>query len=229
MQKHLDSILLRLDTYFVYDDYQKHAQMLMDLSRGLPSPVPFDEIMIQQLDVDSVAELHDTYINKILDSDLIRLRQADLSGVKCEIYINTYFVAFLFSVKDGDISPDIAMNAVKQAYLEQFKLPLIFSYLRLNYSVGTPSLEKMWEICDRTAFPILNEEVCDGRYTDSNQKDAVFIDLTRSIFKEKESPAVVVNVQSKAVNQTSDLREAAESIMNMVEISQMEVSRCFKK
>ena len=229
MQKYLNSVLLRLDTYFLYDDYLKQAKVLQELSNGIPSEIPFDEILEQQIDVDSVADLHDTYINKILDSTLIRLRDADFNGFRCDVFVNTYFIAFL--IKSNNVTdPYKAIEAIKKEYLDRYDFPLQFSYLRLNYSVLKHKPESLWTICDRTAFPIIQETEFNGRYTDSIEKDGVFIDLSRSISpSEPKSEELDVNIQTKAILQTFDLKSLAVNILNVAEISRQEVSRCFTR
>ncbi len=229
MQSYLTSVFLRLDTYFLYDDFREQAKLLKELSNGIPAEIPFDEILEQQIDVDSVADLHDTYINKILDSDLIRLSNASINGMICDVFVNTYFIAFLF--KAGNIpDPQQVVEAINQAYLQKYNYPLQFSYLRLNYSVLKQEPGNLWNICDRSAFPVIQEGEYNGRYTDSIERNGVFIDLSRSISpSEPKSEEIDVNIQTKAVLQSFDLRGVSLNIGEVTELSKQEISRCFTR
>lgn len=228
MQDYLDSILLRLDTYFLPDDYDKYAMLLKDLSGGIPSKIQFNEINEQLIDIDSVAELHNMYLNRILTSDLTLLSKAKLNDIKCDIYINPYFIAF--DIPSRSIQIEDAIGAVKELFLDKFEIPLNFCYLRLNYSVIKKTEDEIWDICDRSAFPVLeSNNGYNGQYTDSMTYDDIFLDLSRTISSSDSNSGLLdSNIQTKAVFRVSDTKNVAEEIMNVVEFSKQEITRCFK-
>lgn len=229
MQKYLDSVLLRLDTYFLYDEYQKQAKVLQDLSNGIASEIPFDEIIEQQIDVDNLSYLNDLYLNKILGSNLIKLSNADFGGGKCDVFVNTYFIAFLIKPNEG-VDPNDAIAAIRDKYLLDNNQPLQYTYLRLNYSVSRQKPETLWKICDRSAFPIIRDTEFSGSYTDSIEEDGVDIDLGRSISpSEPKSKELDINIQSKAVVKSSNFNSIADDIINIVKLSEKEITRCFAK
>lgn len=228
MQNYLDSVLLRLDTYLLPDDYDKYAMLLKDLSGGIPSKIQFDEINEQLIDIDSVAELHNMYLNRILSSDLTLLSKAKLNDIKFDIYINPYFIAF--DIPSRSINIEDAIGAVKELFIDKVEIPLNFCYLRLNYSVIKKTEDEIWNICDRTAFPVLETtNGYNGQYTDSMTYDNIFLDLSRTISSsDADSGLFDSNIQTKAILRVSDSKEVSAKIMNVVEFSKQEITRCFK-
>lgn len=223
MQSYLDHVLLRLDTYLLYDDYKKHTQELKNLSNGTPSEIFFDEGNMQLIDIDSVADLHNTYINKILETNMICLKNGQLSDIKCDIYVTPYFVTFYIPSNGKPIEKII--HTINETYIKEIKIPLLFGYLRLNYSICKQSKENIWTICDKSAFPIMEDEDYSGQYTDSTERDDVYIDLSRTISSsDKESRLVDINIQTKAIFSISNI---TEQIPKVIELSKREISRCF--
>lgn len=227
MNKCLNSILLRLDTYLLYEEIQKVALKLKELSHGIPSENIFDEINEQIIDIDSVAELHDTYINKILESNIIYLRNSNINGVECDIYVNMYFIAFKIT-PNGREDIEYLVSQILTG-LSELSLSIIFSYLRLNYSIHDKTSDEIWEICDKTAFPIMDGERYTGQYTDTTERNGVYIDLSRTITPTTEpNKKYDVNIQTKAILSTKNINDISEKIHNVITVSKEEVSRCFK-
>lgn len=228
MHSNLTSVLLRFDTYFLYDEYSKHAAILNEWFGGTPSEILFDEISNQLLDVDSIAELHDTFLNTVMSSKLIRIKSARLDDIECDIYINPYFVAFDIIINGKSIEELI--NIIREAYIKKTEINLLFCYFRLIYSVCKVSQDLIWEICDRSAFPIMEEGGYSGQYTDSTEKEDVSIDLSRLISpSDKESSLTDIIIQSKAICPVSNMKEATEVMDKLILLSKNEISRCFKK
>lgn len=227
IHSYLDAVLLRIDTYLLPDDYDKYTILLKDLSNGIPSKIQFNEINEQLIDIDSVAELHNTYINRILMSDLTLLSKANLNNIDCDIYVNPYFIAFYIPSKS--IKIEKAIGAIKEIFLSKYEMPLDFGYLRLNYSVNKKTENDIWNICDRSAFPVLKEIGYNGQYTDSMKyDDDVYLDLSRTISpSDVDSNLLDINIQSKAVFPVSAMKGVADKIMNVIELSKNEITRCF--
>lgn len=231
MQSHLGSILLRFDTYLLYDDFNKCATKLKEISNGIPSDVPFDEINEQLIDIDSVAELRDTYINKVIETDLVSLTGARLNEIKCDIYVNPYFIAFSISSDGASIETSVEnITATAINVFQELGIHVNDIYLRLNYFVDKRTDADLWNICDKSAFPVMEGNGYNGQYTDSIIRDGIFLDLTRTISPsdEKINPELSdVIIQTKAVLTVSATENIAECIKNVVKLSKDEVTRCF--
>ncbi len=228
MQNHLESVLLRIDTYLLSEDLSKQLSILRDLSGGTPSEIPFDEITQQTIDIDSVADLHDAYLNNILDSNIIYcLKNASLKGINQDIYLNKFFIAFYVQSKEYNIE-DIILS-IKDTYFQKQDIPTIYSYLRLNYHLeNIPNIE-LWNICDRSAFPIMEEVDYNGKYTDTIERDKIFIDLSRSIsLYNPDADQYDVNIQTKTIFAAPMLKEVDKLILDAAQQSKKEVTRCFK-
>ena len=227
MQSFLDAIVLRLDTYLLPNDYDNVATRLRDLTGAVPSNIQFTEINEQIIDIDSVAQLHNAYLNKILMSDLILLSHAKLQDIECEIYVNPYFIAF--EIPSRSIKIEKAVSSVRESILTKLDFPLDFGYLRLNYSVNKKNKDEIWNICDSSAFPILDVNASSGQYIDSMKSDEFFIDLIRAISpSEAESDLVDINIQSKVIWEVEDINMITNRIMEVAELSKKEITRCFR-
>lgn len=228
MQNHLESVLLRIDTYLLPEDLSKQLTILRDLFGGTPSEIPFDEITQQIVDIDSVADLHDAYLNNILDSNIIYcLKNASLGGINQDIYLNKFFVAFYVQSNEYRIE-DIILS-IKDTYLKTQNIPTIYSYLRLNYHLENIPNTKLWNICDRSAFPIMEEVDYNGKYTDTIERESIFIDLSRSVSPYNPgSDGYDVNIQTKTIFEAAMLKEVDKLIWDAALQSKNEVTRCFK-
>lgn len=230
MHRYLNSVLLRLDTYFLREDLSEHAKLLKDLTNGIPSEIPFDEINGQLIDIDSVAILHDTYLNTILESKtMVCITHGNLNGTECDIFLNKYFIAFYIPIEAKRQTIEDSINAIREVYMNRHNIPLLFSYLRLNYSVERCGKKDLWEICDRSAFPVMEGNVYNGQYTDSIERNGMYIDLSRTISPSDAKSALYdVNIQTKTLFPVSDIKGATEKIPSAVKESKDEISRCFR-
>lgn len=227
MQSCLKSVFLRFDTYLLSEDLTKIVGELRNISHGIPSEIPFDDMRQQIIDIDSVAELHNVYINTILDSKKIfHLRNAEIEGIRMDIYVNTFFIAFNIQ---SDNKIEDSVKAIENSFLNHFCIPTDFCYLRLNYAKTKVKQDKLWTIFDKSAFPIMDDIRLNGRYLDTVNKDGIFIDLSRVISSSDEDENLTdVYVQTKAVFETPNSKESIEDIHKAVSYSKDEISRCFR-
>ena len=137
-----------------------------------------------------------------------------------------YFIAFKIT-PDGKNIEDLVSRILTG--ISELNLSLIFGYLRLNYSILDKTPDEMWEICDKTAFPIMDGERYSGQYTDTIPHDDVYTDLSRTI-----SPSNIqdnkcdVNIQTKAILPITGITGLSERIHDVIRVSKDEISRCFK-
>lgn len=228
MQSHLESVLLRIDTYLLQEDLSKQLFILRDLFGGTPSEIPFDEITQQTIDIDSVADLHDAYLNNILDSNIIYcLKNASVEGINQDIYLNKFFVAFY--VQSNKYHIENIILSIKDTYFQKQDIPTIYSYLRLNYHLENIPNKELWDICDKSAFPIMEEVDYNGKYTDTIERDKIFIDLSRSISPcNSDAGRYDVNIQTKTIFAAPILNEVKGRILDAARQSKNEITRCFK-
>lgn len=223
---YLDSVMLRIDTYLFPEDLESMLKKLQEIFNGRPSEISFDEINMQIIDIDSVSDLQNSFINNILESKKIYLlNNANSFGIMQDIYLNKFFIAF--NVKGPIESIEKSIMAIQDAFSSLAKIDASYCYLRLNYSLVHVDKDEVWSICDRSAFPIMEGLGYDGQYTDSIQIDDFFIDLSRSIYNNKNDNDVDVNIQTKLIFSTSSLQEVSEKIGKAVDLSKNEISRCF--
>lgn len=228
MRQYLTAALLRLDTFLLYDDFLRQPEILRKLFGGHPSSPSFNDLIAQAVDVDSVADLHGTYINKVLDSELIFLEGCRLAGKTFNIFVNTYFIAFDITDPGSDLN-DLIGDIVGK-YLTVSGLSLSYAYLRLNYSVDRKKADQLWQICDRSAFPLMEGGEYTGQYTDSREIENIFMDLSRFISpSEKGSEQLDVTIQTKAVISIGAENNVADDVMSALAHSEIEVTRCFKE
>lgn len=225
--KYLNSILLRLDTYLLPDDIEKVLYDLRDKSKGTPSEIPFDDINEQIIDIDSVAELHNAYINTILDTKKIyTLKNTDFNGVELNIYLNKFFIAFEISKNDQNIED--AVNAIRNSFLNTYNMSIDFGYLRLSYSNVDIDNNNLWNVFDKSAFPVMDGAQSNGFYVDTVSDNNIDLDLIRSISPSSEyAGSSNVNIQTKAIFQTKSTAETSDKVLDAVSFSKREATRCF--
>ena len=155
------------------------------------------------------------------------LKNAFIDGVEMGIYLNKYFIAFDIPSYGKSIESLIA--SVKDNYLNRFNFPVIGGYLRLNYSLQNIANDDLWNICDKSAFPILEDTGYNGNYSDLIVRDGISIDLSRTISQTEENiDRSDIVIQTKAIVQVQDLKGIDMNIMEVVSQSKKEVSRCFR-
>lgn len=226
MHHYLDSVMLRIDTYLFPEDLESIFQKLQEIFKGRPSEISFDEIIMQIIDIDSVAEMHDSYINNILDSKKVYLlNNANYLGIEQDIYLNKFFIAFNIKVSNQKIEDII--KAIEDSFSRLERINPLYCYLRLNYSLVHIKKDEIWNICDRSAFPIMEGLQYNGQYTDTIQIHDFYIDLSRTISNNNDDNDVDVNIQTNAIFSTSSLQEVSEKIGDAVCLSINEISRCF--
>lgn len=180
------------------------------------------------MDVDSVADLHGTYINKVLHTELICLDDCKIAGKTFRIFVNSYFVAFEIYDPGTDLKDMI--GSIVGKYMGDSNVPLSYLYLRLNYSVDRKHPDQLWQICDRSAFPVMEGGEYTGQYTDSREVENIFLDLSRFISPtERGSDELDVTIQTKAVMPVGAGDNVVDDVMSTLVKSESEVTRCFKE
>lgn len=227
MNKYLTSMVLRLDTYLLPDDIESVLHSLRDKSRGIPSEILFDDINEQIFDIDSVAELHNAYINTILDTKKIyTLKNANFNGIELDIFLNKFFIAFEISKNDQNVED--AINAIGGAFLKSYDMPIDFCYLRLNYSKIGIGNDNLWNVFDKSAFPVMDGAQYNGLYVDTVSYNDIDLDLIRSISSSSEDAGSSnVNIQTKAIFQTKSTADTSDKVLEVVSFSKREATRCF--
>lgn len=223
MQSHLNSVLFRFDSYLLEDDKNDAIKTLRDIFGGNPAESFMDEYLQQILDVDSIASVHGISITEVLNTTVLMLRGVKCEDYECEIFVHKYFIALFFRTNGIDLSllqKRVGDNIVKVAQ------PVESLCIRLSYSINISNKE-LWNVIDKTAFPIMDESVYNGRYTDSALKGNISIDLTRTISPASQSEFSDIVIQTMAFASLNNMNNSIESIKNMIGLSTEEITRCF--
>lgn len=223
MQSHLNSVLFRFDSYLLEDDKNDAIKTLRDIFGGSPAESFMNDYLQQKLDVDSIASVHDISITEVLNTTVLILRGVKIDDYECEIFVHKYFIALFFRTNGIDLSllqKRVGDNIVKLAQ------PVESLCIRLSYSINISNKE-IWNVIDKTAFPIMDESVYNGRYTDSALKGNISIDLTRTISPASQSEFSDIVIQTMAFTSLNNMNNSIESIKNMIGLSTEEITRCF--
>ena len=210
MQTLLKYALIRFDTFLLNQDVEKYTSILRECFGGSIKEISFNEILEQFIDIDSVADTHNISITKVLQSNSIQLSELRIGQIQFDIIVNKFFIAFLTNKIDGNIEDSLSpiCDAIKKM-LETANLDLDL-FLRLNYSVEKKSPDELWNICDRSAFPIMEGGNYSGQYTDSTEIDNTFIDLSRTISSSeiKEEPVESAEEKPEEITETYEPKAA---------------------
>ena len=126
------------------------------------------------------------------------------------------------------------MNSLKNALglkLKEIKMniPVDDLCIRLFYLIKNTRNDLLWSIIDKTAFPIIEGNLYNGRYTDSSSRDNISIDLTRTISPSEESGYSNIAIQTTAFASLDSINDSDGIIEVMIESSKEEITRCFSE
>lgn len=229
MHSCLTSVLVRFDTYLLPNDINEIFGSLKNKLRAIPSEILFDDINEQIIDIDSVAVLHNVYLNNVLDSNgMFFLKDACHDGIGMDIYINKFFIAFNVQSNKHCIEDSIkSIESIESDILKEFGVLPEYCYIRLNYSKTEIKGADIWKLFDKSAFPVMEDRDYNGRYIDTISKKDIEVDLSRSISTSGEGNRMDINIQTKAIFRIENPNEISERIKDAILISKDEVSRCF--
>lgn len=228
MQSYLNSVFLRFDNYLLEEDKNRTILTLREIFGGNPTESYLDEYLQHILDVDGIASTHDISITEVLRTTVLILRDITLEECKCEIFVHKFFIAFYFEKEGIDLNN---LRNVLELKLKEIKMniPIEDLCIRLFYLIANIHNEQLWSIIDKSAFPIIEGNSYNGRYTDSTSRDNISIDLTRTISPSEERGYSNIAIQTMAFASFDFINGSNEIIKTMIESSKEEITRCFSE
>lgn len=226
MNQYLSTIMCRFDTYLLDKDIQSITDLLRGKFGGMLYDSNFSDDLQQDLDVDGIAEMNDMSISEVVRTPVLIIRNAQIEDCFFNLYIHKYFIAFFASV-DEKTNSDLVIQTLKSVLGTLGDVPVNDMILRLFYSLPSVKNTDLWNVLDRTAFPVMDGGIINGNYSDSFDKDDISVDLNRMITPAVEGGKSNVYIQTLSFVECEHICCIEERIGNIIESSQEEISRCF--
>lgn len=194
----------------------------------------------QQVDVDSVSESMDSSVGEIIEKKnyILRGLQMDNIPVKADVFISPYYVFAELIEAESHIED---AGIIKQfidgllLYENEKSIDMQDTSLYMRHVVERPSLEELFTIVDRTAFPILEDKgTLNGWYSDTREAGKYDANLVRVIRQGETdgNPMYQMTVMSKVTPNASfylnQFEELGAAVAEMFEVAMTESTRFFK-
>lgn len=229
IQDTLISVMLRFDTYLLEDDKECVIKILRDTFGGNLAELNMDDYLQQKLDVDSIALIHETSITEVIRTPALILKDIRFEGSICDIYVHKYFISLYCETRQTyKIDLSNLQQTIKNRIVDNKNdISIISCCVRMFHSVANLKNEDLWDVLDKSAFPIIEGNIPNGRYSDTLTRENVNIDLIRTISPSQEEGLSDIYIQAMTFVSLENIRQSIEYIDNMFQFSKEEVSRCF--
>ena len=202
------------------------------------------DIEREVVDVDAVSDTIDSSLGDIIDKKNYIIRGLLFNSdkiqpnIKVDAYISPYYLFVSICeneqqhIEDNGLLAEI-YNALN---LERFQNGIDFQGLTLytQHEVKASSLDELFKIVDKTAFPLLTDEgTLNGRYSDTRIAGSCYVSLVRIIRQGKfeGDTCYQMSVSTQATPHESveigDVDSLGGLLVDMFENAKNETTRCF--
>ena len=201
------------------------------------------DIERELVDVDAVSDAIDSSLGDIIDKKNYIIRGLLLNSdkvqlnIKVDAYISPYYLFVSIYENEQRVEDNGLLAKVYNALsLEKFSNGIDFQGLTLytQHEAKASSLDELFKIVDKTAFPLLTDEgTLNGRYSDTRIAGSCYVSLVRIIRQGKfeGSTCYQMSVSTQATPHESveigDVGSLGGLLVEMFENAKNETTRCF--